>query len=438
MKKIINSILIGTTILGLSSCSLHDDTELFGEPAAERLEKTVAADKTLLESASNGWELHLWTGEDYSSGGYTYFMKFANDKVTVSSDIATPDMTTTSSYDVISDQGPVLTVNTFNEIFHYLAQPSMSDDDGEQQDFEFVIMRTTNDSIYLRGKKWGNHMVMTRVAESTSWKEEISKLQQMEDDMMMTFAMVDGNDTLGSVSLSDDRILTYKDKKDEKIYKEIPYYVSTKGIILAKPLEVNSKSMQELSYDTENMTLTPEGTTAQGVKMNAVVPENYMKYKEFEGDYNITTYWGASKLALHLVPAGDGKTYLLKGMNANYDVTLTYDKAAGTLKLNTQHLCDVNGYQLWLCAWNAFGEGYFTWSTSAGMVLSRDISKTGTVLTFDTNDYTGFTTDSFYLALFSGSPSSSTYSGSAKGLSSLYIKPGDYRLVGPETMTKIN
>ena len=39
--------------------------------------------------------------------------------------------------------------------------------------------------------------------------------------------------------------------------------------------------------------------------------ENYMKYGEFAGDYNMTTYWGASKLTLHLVPAGDGKTYLL-------------------------------------------------------------------------------------------------------------------------------
>ena len=175
MKKIINSILIGAAVLGLSSCSLHDDTELFGEPAAERLEKAVAADKALLESASNGWELHLWTGKEYSAGGYTYFMKFANDKVTVSSDIAPATMKTTSSYDVISDQGPVLTVNTFNEIFHYLAQPSMDDDDGEQQDYEFVIMRTTNDSIYLRGKKWGNHMVMTRVAESTSWEDEITR-----------------------------------------------------------------------------------------------------------------------------------------------------------------------------------------------------------------------------------------------------------------------
>lgn len=437
MKKIINSILIGAAVLGLSSCSLHDDTELFGEPAAERLEKAVAADKALLESASNGWELHLWTGKEYSAGGYTYFMKFANDKVTVSSDIAPATMKTTSSYDVIADQGPVLTVNTFNEIFHYLAQPSMDDDDGEQQDYEFVIMRTTNDSIYLRGKKWGNHMVMTRMTESTSWEDEINKIQQMDDDLMMTFALVEGSDTLGNVSLSDDRILTFTNKSGG--YKKIPYYVSTKGITLAKPLEVNGKALQELDYDADDMSLNPDGATAQGLKLSVKLPKNYMKYSEFAGDYNMTTYRGASKLTLHLVPAGDGKTYLLKGMNANYDLTLTYDKATGALSLNTQHLLDVDGNQLWLCPWKVLdGSGTFTWATDAGMIISRDISQQGTVLTFEPNDYAGLTPDSFILVFFSGSPSNSTFIGTASGERELYIRPGDYRLVGPETMTKIN
>ena len=435
MKNIINSILIGTAVLGLSACSLHDDTELFGEPAAERLEKNVAADKTLLESAANGWELHLWTGKDYSGGGYTYFMKFANDKVTVSSDIAPANMKTTSSYDVISDQGPVLTVNTYNEVFHYLAEPSMDDDDGEQQDYEFVIMRTTNDSIYLRGKKWGNHMVMTRVAESTSWEDEINKIQQMDEGLMRTFSLVEGNDTLGGVSLGDDRILTYTDKSG---YKKIPYYVSTKGITLAKPLEVNGKALQELDYDADDMSLNPDGATAQGLKLSVKLPKNYMKYSEFAGDYNMTTYWGASKLTLHLVPAGDGKTYLLKGMNANFDLTLTYDKTSGTLSLNTQHLIDMGDKQVWLCGWNAFGEGYLTWSTDAGMIVSRDTNEAGTVLKFEPNDYVGLTTDSFILVLFSGSPSNDTFVGNATGIDALYIRPGDYRLVGPETLTKIN
>ena len=94
--------------------------------------------------------------------------------------------------------------------------------------------------------------------------------------------------------------------------------------------------------------------------------------------------------------------------------------------------------QVWLCGWNAFGEGYLTWSTDAGMIVSRDTNEAGTVLKFEPNDYVGLTTDSFILVLFSGSPSNDTFVGNAKGIDALYISPGDYRLVGPETLTKIN
>lgn len=435
MKKIYNILLISAAVLSFSSCSLHDDKELFDEPAAERIENSIAADKTLLESASNGWELHLWTGKDYSAGGYTYLMKFANDKVTVSSDIAPADMKTTSSYDVIADQGPVLTVNTYNEIFHYLAQPSQDDDDGEQQDYEFVITRTTNDSIYLRGKKWGNHMVMTRIPDTTSWSDEITKIQNMESDMMLTYKLVDGTDTLGDISLSDDRILTYTHKDGS--YDNVPYYISTTGIVLAYPVTVNNKTVQDLVYDSKSMSFTSSDTSAQGLTMVVNLPEDYMTYDEFAGDYTMTTNWGTRNVTLHLVPAGDGSTYLMKGMNSNYDIVLNYDRATGTLGMNTQKLCDVGDNQLWMCSWNAFGEGYFTWSTDAGMTISRDTSKEGTVLKFETNDYTGLTTDSYYLVLFSGNPSSSTYVGSAKGQKDYYMACGDYRLVGPTVMTKV-
>lgn len=69
---------------------------------------------------------------------------------------------------------------------------------------------------------------------------------------------------------------------------------------------------------------------------------------------------------------------------------------------------------------------------------SRDTNEAGTVLKFEPNDYVGLTTDSFILVLFSGSPSNDTFVGNAKGIDALYIRPGDYRLVGPETLTKIN
>ena len=70
MKKILFCMQALVASLLLTAC-LHDDNEVFDESAAQRIEKAVTADKALLESAPNGWELHLWTEPKYTGGGYT-------------------------------------------------------------------------------------------------------------------------------------------------------------------------------------------------------------------------------------------------------------------------------------------------------------------------------------------------------------------------------
>ena len=186
MKKIIFSIQILLATLMLTSC-LHDDDVVFDEPAAQRVEKAVKADITLLESANNGWQLHLWTEAGYEGGGYTYLMKFKDGKVTVASDIAQPQETSSSSYDVIKDMGPVLTINTYNKIFHMLSSPSQMDGDGHGQDYEFIIQRTTNDSIFLEGKKFHNKMVMTRLKDDVNWQNYVTSMQKVAEEVKQNY-----------------------------------------------------------------------------------------------------------------------------------------------------------------------------------------------------------------------------------------------------------
>ena len=153
MKKILICMQALVATMLLAAC-LHDDNEVFDEPAAQRLDKAVENYKQVLESAPNGWKLNLWTEPRYSGGGYTYLMKFKDGKVTVASELTDADKASTSSYDIKKDMGPVLTVNTYNEIFHSLSNPSLRDDDGKGQDYEFIIQRVTNDSIFIEGKKF--------------------------------------------------------------------------------------------------------------------------------------------------------------------------------------------------------------------------------------------------------------------------------------------
>lgn len=211
MKKIILGAALAFVSMSLTSC-LHDNEDLFDKPAAERMEEAVKADKELLESASNGWQMQFYTGEQYSGGGYTMFMKFKSGKAYVSSDIAPAEMVTSSSYDVVTDHGPVLTFNTHNLIMHYLAQPSQGNVEGEQGDYEFIIMKTTQDSIYVKGKKWGNKFVMTRVPEDESWKESISKMQNVTNNMNFAYLPENAVNTDDAV-LFDPDLLSYPEKR---------------------------------------------------------------------------------------------------------------------------------------------------------------------------------------------------------------------------------
>lgn len=432
--KIFNILALGAVLL-MASCSLHDDKELFDTPAAERLEETVANDKALLESASNGWELHLWTGENYEGGGYTYLMKFNNGKVTVAGDVAdAADETATSSYDVIDDQGPVLTVNTFNSIFHKLADPERDADDGEQQDYEFVITRTTNDSIYLRGKKWGNNMVMTRLADDVNWSNEIGQIKAVESAIegnldassSLPLSIITGNDTLGTFTLTAADASRQVTVNTGSTSVDVPYYVSTTGIVLQRPVSVGGVNIQNLTFNADDISFTPTGE-ASGINIEYVKPADYVDYDDFAGSYRLYYYqnkkWGAIEVTLK--PTADRKHFTMSGAINGYDLTLDYDKTSGTLFWPAQYVGTDGSTYVYCLGWSLKNQGYFYFDTSLGMTIRRDMSEEGYF--FNISDETSnYNLDSFLLVSFSSpTPSNSSYLGVS---SSILWTNGNYGL----------
>ena len=424
MRKIIYSMLTLATSLAMTSC-LHDNETLFEEPAAQRIETEVTNDKALLESATNGWKLNLWAGEGYTEGGYTYLIKFKNGKASVSGEIANPTDVATSSYDIIKDMGPVLTFNTHNEILHALATPTMADDDGSQQDFEFIIQRTTQDSIFLEGKKWHNKMVMTRMDDKTNWAQYIASLQNTAKSILPSFRYVNGTDTTDIV-LGTDRVLRVSDGHS---INSISFSYTSDGIKLQSPIKVGDKQVQVLTYDKAKKTMVAQAS-ASNVVFEKHLPKNYMYYEDFAGNYGLKYAYGT--ISVSLQPAGDGETYLLKGLSADYDVKLTYNRISGALDWNSQNVyTDAKGNQFWLCAWGLKTQkGSFTWSPKAGFTLAKDIKATGTVLKVSTNDY--FNADSYVLVEFAGPASNDTY----VGLATAHLVHGNARMPFLSTMTK--
>lgn len=192
MKKIFNLLVFALAALSLQSC-LHDDNEIFDVPAAERIQQTVEEVKKQLKSSPNGWHLQYYTGQNYSGGGYNVFLRFSDMYCDASADYTDAGKVVSSTWDVKKDQGPVLSIDSYNEVIHEMSNPSSSAIDGAQGDYEFVVQKMTDDTIYLKGKKWGNHMVMTRVADDVNWKNYLEQCQLVNDSIGRKYTTPQGS-----------------------------------------------------------------------------------------------------------------------------------------------------------------------------------------------------------------------------------------------------
>lgn len=347
MKKILLGSAFAFAALSLQSC-FHDDKELFDDSAANRIEAVVEADQQLLESAANGWRMRYYTGQDFTGGGYTMFVKFKNGKAYVSSDIAPSDSVSSSSYAVIKDKGPVLTFNTLNGIMHFLAQPYQSDVDGEQGDYEFVIMRTTQDSIFVKGKKWHNSMVLTRVADDVNWKDQIDKMHDTFYSLKWYYK-VSGTDDL-YVNLDPATRRFYIGEGDNN---GASFYVTTDGIAFREPLTINGKEVSSFRYDKASMSLI---STESGVTLEAELPLGYHEIDDFVQSWNLKYYdsdnrkYTTTPFAMYntnMLINQKSLSYLIATMaissEYNLQMTAQYSPLTGTVTIPSQYIADPTG-----------------------------------------------------------------------------------------------
>ena len=186
MKKFLNIsllTLVALSALTLGSCKNEVD-EIFDEDAVARLEKAQKEYYQILTDKGGKWQMEYYANSD--EPGYIYLMTFRTDgSVTISGknqwigkangeSLSTPVFgSETSLWDVITDNGPVLSFNSYNKYFHLFASPedipstdTEAPDEtgyGHEGDYEFDLMKYSGDTLYITGKKYGIDMIMTRV-----------------------------------------------------------------------------------------------------------------------------------------------------------------------------------------------------------------------------------------------------------------------------------
>lgn len=204
MKKFLNISLlslVALSTLSLSSCKNEID-EIFDEDAVARLDKAKNEYIDILTSNGGKWQMEYYANGD--EPGYVYLMTFRKDgSVTISGknewigyvegeSLKVPTYgSLTSLWDVITDNGPVLSFNSYNKYFHVFASPedipSMSEEDidetgyGHEGDYEFDLMSYSNDTLYITGKKYGIDMIMTRVDAGVDDEVYMNEVVAMAD-----------------------------------------------------------------------------------------------------------------------------------------------------------------------------------------------------------------------------------------------------------------
>lgn len=212
MNKIFSIALLCSAALSFTAC-VNEEDDLFDKTAAERLNEASALYSQRLTASPNGWAVQLYpTTQDKApfGNGYLLLFRFHKDKSVDASmnNVLSKGkyMSATSSWDVITDNGPVLSFNTHNPVVHAFSDPedvnisTSTGPTGSNEykedvtgtgiggDYEFIIVDAPEDASYmmLKGKKRGTYNLLTPVAEGIDYEEYLKDVKSFQSKMFST------------------------------------------------------------------------------------------------------------------------------------------------------------------------------------------------------------------------------------------------------------
>lgn len=276
MKKIISILLCSVVLFPFISCNNEED-DIFSSSSAERLNAAVTDNTDLLMSSSNGWIMQYFPNPE--TEGYTYFMKFGKDSVTIAGEnkyLSNTYKEEVSCWEIIADNGPVLTFNSYNSIFHLFSNPEDPNGDsgklglGLKGDYEFIILKSDENEIHLKGKKWGSYINLVRASENQGWKDYLTMLNGIDNYLFLSvpnnYWIHSGDTEVASLYNGSTHIWGYVAKGADVIadMHNIPFIIVPSGILLQEAYELSDgKSIQhfELNEDKSRLVCTDEGAT---------------------------------------------------------------------------------------------------------------------------------------------------------------------------------
>ena len=425
MRKLnLFSILAFVALVILPACQ-QLEPDVFDKPSSTRLSEFLEEIRTTLSSEQYGWTLDYYPGSKYSS--VTYALSFTDQKVTACVE-KQPTETETSTYALNTDDGPVLSFDTYNKILHAYATPDSKKYQAKGGDFEFEIRAfdKENKVITLIGKRSRNTCTLRPLTKPA--EEYFAGVKSFERSITVpaAAATIDGKE----IELYIDngiRSITIGEKDAPKDSLQTVRYVLTENTFrFSKPFKVGDVEFSEWTYDPANETLNGSGITF--VKF---IPAGYITYEQYLGKYTFYYYNASRSFPVQLVEEEAGLSFRMVGFSTYFEPILTFNGGRGRLDWVKQTIGGSGSLEYILAPWDT-NAGYLTWLDDVGLVGSvEDNTVEDFVVTFaDNGVWEDYKASGWLVWSMNGDSS-------AGAVSSWPTATGSYQVPGDLSMQKI-
>ena len=270
--------------VALIGCTFEQE-DYFDESASLRVTHINENIKQRLVSQSDttqghyGWVIQYFVAgtDDYDFEGFNLFGRFAdNGAVTLASNHrylrggnANQYTEHTSTYQMLAEEGPVLSFNTWNDILTVFEDPVsptsaprtiVQDGEGMNGDHNLVLRSFTDDDILFRGER---HSAMVRfVPCNEPWADYMAKTSALKDYITNTninsYYVINGTDTLYFVNLRRG-YFTYAERVFDPLLPRTAECVFTpQGFRLQHQDSIGSATFQEFRLAADSTSLVSE------------------------------------------------------------------------------------------------------------------------------------------------------------------------------------
>ena len=316
MKTSYLYLLTSLILFSFASCKIEEDN-IFSESAAVRLNNAKADYKKILCSASNGWVMEYFPTD--ATEGYTFLMKF-NESGAVS--IAAKNKNTDNSYktenslyEIIADNAPVLTFNTYNSIFSFYANPENPTGYGYGGDYEFIVLHADSNEVKLKGKKRGTYIFLHKLDDNASWQGYFAKLEivnrAITNANVNFLNLIVATDTLKAYQ-GNTGIFAFLEKGGDFIAdkKFAAFIITSYGLRFHTEQNYYGKKFQDFALSADSARLVSK--TDNAIYFHAPVLNNYLKASTSTWKIDTTRTSSNFKTRLQALQAALKKGYSTK------------------------------------------------------------------------------------------------------------------------------